>query len=77
MGLVAVQAAAHFTLHIRCENCMRDSVSVMEVPAGDNVPQDADDLVGSAYLENREFRCRPCGSVIGIIVGIEEGVSYA
>lgn len=77
MGHAVLKLAAPFTLHIRCDNCMRDSVKVIEVPFGDDVPRDADELVGSSFLEQQTFRCRPCGGVIGLITGIEEGNSHA
>lgn len=77
MGLAVLKTCAPFTLHVRCENCMRESLKIVEMPIGDDVPRDVDDLAGSAFLEQQSFRCRPCGGVIGIIVGIEQGADYA
>lgn len=73
MGYAVLKSAAPFTLHIRCENCLRDSFKVVEMPVGDDVPRDADELVESVYLEKIPFRCRPCDSVIGRLVGISGG----
>jgi hypothetical protein len=73
MGLAALQSHSPFTLHIRCENCMRDSERTLDMPIGDDAPRDADELVGSVYLESIPFRCQPCGSVIGRLVGINGG----
>jgi hypothetical protein len=70
MGLAAVKAAGWFTLHIRCENCMRDSERAVELPIGDDVPRDAEELIESAFLGQLTFRCQPCGCVIGRLVGI-------
>ncbi|MGM5010002.1 hypothetical protein ACD592_12845 [Rhizobium sp. 969_B3_N1_2] len=76
MGLAALQSSAWFTLYIRCENCMRDSERVVQMPIGDDVPRDADELIESVYLEKIPFRCQPCGSVIGRLVGITGGNAY-
>lgn len=77
MGYAALKSAAPFTLHIRCENCMRASMTVLEIPVGEGVPRDADELIESVFLERTPFRCQPCGSVIGRLVGIEGGGAYA
>lgn len=76
MGLAALKSSAWFTLHIRCENCMRDSEKVVQMPIGDDVPRDAEELIESVYLETIPFRCQPCGSVIGRLVGITGGNAY-
>jgi hypothetical protein len=76
MGYAALRRAAPFTLHIRCENCMRDSVKVVDMPIGDDVPRDAEELIESVYLEKIPFRCQPCSGVIGRLVGISGGNSY-
>lgn len=73
--LAAVQAAAEFTLHIKCESCLRDSQKFIVMPVGDDIPRDAGELIESVYLESIPFRCQPCGSVIGRIVGIDGGMS--
>lgn len=75
MGLAAVQTSAQFMLHIRCENCMRDSEKYVVMPVGEGVPRDADELIESVYLESIPFRCQPCGSVIGRLVGISGGIA--
>lgn len=77
MGLVAYRETADFTLHIRCENCLRDSEKCVQMPIGDGVPRDADELVESVFLESIPFRCQPCGSVIGRITGINGGMTDA
>ncbi|TBY54557.1 hypothetical protein E0H59_13825 [Rhizobium leguminosarum bv. viciae] len=76
MGLAALNSSAWFTLHIRCENCMRDSEKVVQMPIGDDVPRDVEELIESVYLESIPFRCQPCGSVIGRLVGITGGNAY-
>lgn len=77
MGLLALKSSAWFTLHIRCDNCMRDSQKVVQMPVGDDVPRDAEELIESAFLERLPFRCQPCGGLIGRLVGIEGGEGYA
>jgi hypothetical protein len=76
MGLAVLKSPTPFTLHIRCENCMRDSERTVDMPVGDDAPRDADELVGSVYLESIPFRCQPCGSVIGQLIGITVGSQY-
>lgn len=76
MGLAAVQESSPFTLQIRCENCLRESEREVEMPVGEGVPRDAEELIESVFLEKLPFRCRPCGGVIGRLVGISGGCSY-
>jgi hypothetical protein len=76
MGFALLKSAGPFTLHIQCENCLRPSEKIVEVPVGDDAPRDADELIESIYLQSIPFRCQPCGSVIGQLVGITGGNSY-
>jgi hypothetical protein len=73
MGLAVLKSAGQFTLHIRCENCLRESIKEIEIPVGDGAPRDPDELIDSVYLESIPFRCQPCGSAIGQLVGITGG----
>ncbi len=75
MNVAVLRSSAWFTLHIRCENCMRESEKVVEMPLGDDVPRDAEELIESVFLERLSFRCRPCGGVIGRLIGINGGGS--
>lgn len=76
MGLATREATAQFTLYLRCDNCMRESTRDIRLPVGEGIPRDADELVESAFLGDLKFNCRPCGSVIAQLVGIEGGCSY-
>ncbi|KAA0684556.1 hypothetical protein DTW90_36060 [Neorhizobium sp. P12A] len=76
MGHALLREVAPFTLHIRCENCLRDSEMVVEMPIGDDVPRDAEELIESVFLERIPFRCHPCGGVIGRLTGISGGNAY-
>jgi hypothetical protein len=73
MGLAVLKSTAPFTLFLRCDNCMRDSTRCIELPVGDDIPRDPDELIESAFLGSLKFNCRPCGGVIGQLVGIEGG----
>jgi hypothetical protein len=73
MGCTVLKSSAPFTLHIRCENCMRESTRDVELPFGDDVPRDPEELTESAFLGSLTFNCRPCGGVIGQLIGIEGG----
>jgi ribosomal protein S27E len=76
MGWAVLKQTESFTLHIRCENCMRESEKLVAVPVGEDAPRDAEELMGSVYLESIPYRCRPCGSVIGRLIGISGGNRY-
>lgn len=76
MSLAVLQQTAPFTLHLRCDNCMRESTRDILLPVGEGIPRDADELIESAFLGELKFNCRPCGSVIAQLVGIEGGYDY-
>ena len=71
MGVPALQVKASFKLHIRCENCQRESSRVIEVPEADDAPVDPEDMIDSAFLQSIPYSCRPCGGVIGRLFKIE------
>lgn len=73
MGCAVLKMPLPFTLHIRCENCMRESQKAVEVPEGEGAPRDVDEFMESGLIGSLSFHCRPCGSVIGQIIGIEGG----
>jgi hypothetical protein len=58
-------------LHIRCENCTRESTKKVDVPAADDAPIDPEDLIDCAFLQSIAYQCRPCGGVIGRLFRIE------
>ncbi len=62
-----------FTLHIRCENCMRDARRGLTVPVCADMPRDADELLESALLGDMSFRCAHCQGVIGRLFDISVG----
>ncbi len=62
-----------FTLHIRCENCMRETERGLTVPVCADMPKDADDLIQSALLSDMRFCCIHCQSVIGRLLDITVG----
>ncbi len=62
-----------FTLHIRCENCMRESERGLTVPVCADMPTDADELIQSALLSDMRFCCIHCQSVIGQLLDITVG----
>jgi hypothetical protein len=55
---------------------MRESTQAVELPVGDDVPRDPEELSESAFLGNLKFDCRPCGGVIGRLIGIVGGYEY-
>lgn len=70
MGVAAERIPVRLRLHIRCENCLRESSKLLEVPSGTDVPTDAYALEESGLLNNLTFFCRPCESTIGRLFGI-------
>lgn len=62
-----------FTLHIRCENCMRETERGLTVPVCADMPRDADELIQSALLSDMRFCCIHCHSVIGQLFDITVG----
>jgi hypothetical protein len=62
-----------FTLFIRCENCLRETMRDLNVPPGDDAPSDADELIDSGFLNNLSFCCGHCDSAIGRLVGVNVG----
>lgn len=73
MGLALRRDYRSFHLHIRCENCLRETMRVIEVPPGDGSPDDADELIESGFLGNMNFCCSHCDCVIGQLFGISQG----
>ncbi|TBY40866.1 hypothetical protein [Rhizobium leguminosarum] len=71
MGEVALGYKAAFKLHIRCDNCMRESIKAVNVPFADDAPMDPEDLIDSAFLRSIPYYCRPCSGVIGRLFKIE------
>jgi hypothetical protein len=74
MGYALRKSKTEFRLHIRCSNCLRESMRLLEVPAVADAPSDPDELMDSAYLENMPFCCAYCESIIGRLVGIGGGM---
>jgi hypothetical protein len=66
MGLAVLKATAPFTLHIRCDNCLRESRRVIEIPLADEVPRDAEELIESAFLCVSAWNIDPSGGVTGV-----------
>jgi hypothetical protein len=62
-----------FTLHIRCENCLRETTRLLDIPPGDDAPQDTDELLESGFLSGMQFCCNSCESQIGRLFGISYG----
>ncbi|TRC78548.1 hypothetical protein FJV80_24720 [Mesorhizobium sp. WSM4310] len=73
MGLAVRKETRVFTLHVRCTNCLRESVLPIEIPDEEGAPANADDLVESGCLDRIRFQCGPCESVIAQLIGISGG----
>lgn len=67
----ALEYKARFELGIRCDNCMRESSRVVDVPNVDDAPCDPEDLVDSAFLASLYYRCRHCDCQIGRLYRIK------
>ncbi len=73
MGFAQRKTYRAFCLHIRCENCLRETARGLSVPPGDYSPADPDELIESGFLANMAFQCGHCECVIGQLFGISEG----
>lgn len=71
MGYALMKYKA-FTLFLRCENCLRETSRVVEIPPGDDSPRDVDDLLESGFLAQIAFACGPCGNPIAQLIGVKE-----
>jgi hypothetical protein len=74
MGLALEKSNYVFALHIRCSNCLRESVK--EIFGGAGGPADVEDLIESGLIEKVQFSCIHCESAIGQLVAITRGRSY-
>lgn len=70
MQLAYSKPAMAFELHIRCENCTRESVRLLEVPDVDDAPQDVEELAESGLLSGLRFCCARCEGVIGRLFAV-------
>lgn len=70
MQLAYSRPSLAFELHIRCENCARESVRVVEVPDVDDAPQDVEALVDSGLLAGLRYSCAKCEGVIGRLFAV-------
>lgn len=71
MGLALEKSNHLFALHIRCSNCLRESVK--EIFGGDGGPSDVEELIESGLVERVQFSCVHCESVIGQLVAVTKG----
>lgn len=76
MGLAMMKSQPPLRLHIRCENCLRESSRALEVPAGAELPEDMYELAESGYLNNVPFFCAHCESSIGKLFAISGGYQH-
>lgn len=70
MDLALEKCKRNFTLHIRCSNCIRESVK--EIYGGEGGPADVSELIESGLLDRLQFTCVQCDSAIGTIVAITD-----
>lgn len=63
---------ARFRLHLRCDNCIKESIRTLDVPEADDAPCDIDELLDSAFLQSQRFSCDACETPIALIAGIRQ-----
>ncbi|OHV81757.1 hypothetical protein LCM4573_21445 [Rhizobium sp. LCM 4573] len=76
MGLELARSQSPVRLHIRCENCLRESSRVLEPRPGAELSDDPCALAEEGYLDNLPFFCGHCESVIGRLFAISGGKRY-
>lgn len=70
MQLAYCKSSLVFKLHIRCENCQRESVRNLDVPDFEGAPQSVDDLLDSNLLAGMRYCCAHCQCVIGRLFAV-------
>lgn len=70
MGLALEKCNYVFALHIRCSNCLRESVK--EIFSDERGPSNVEELIDSGLVEKIQFSCFQCESVIGQLVAITD-----
>ncbi|MCO4316312.1 hypothetical protein M8997_003880 [Phyllobacterium sp. 21LDTY02-6] len=71
MGLALQASSRVFALHIRCSNCLKESVQ--EIFGGQSGPSDVEELIESGLIGQVRYSCVHCESAIGQLVAITEG----
>lgn len=64
------QVVARFKLHMRCENCLRESSTTLDIPDVVDAPTTVAELRESGVLEHESFVCAECESTIAHLVAI-------
>lgn len=59
-----------FSMHLRCNNCVRPSVRSVVVPKVEGAPSTVEEFLNSAAMEGVPFHCRYCESSIGTLVAV-------
>jgi hypothetical protein len=76
MGLAMMKSQPPLRLHIRCENCLRESSRLLEAPQGVDLPDDPYELAEGGYLNSVPFFCVGCESTIGKLFAISGGYRH-
>lgn len=63
------RSAVQFTLHLRCDGCLKESVRIVDAPSADDAPTDVDELIESEFLAGMTYSCPRCECRIGRLVG--------
>ena len=64
------QVVARFKLHLRCENCLRESSKVLDIPDVIDAPTTVAELRDSGVLDAQTFVCIECESTIAHLVAV-------
>lgn len=62
---------ASFIVHLRCANCLKDSVRRLDVPEAEEAPTSIDELLESNYLAEQRYACTRCDSAIATVTGVQ------
>ena len=58
-------------LHVRCAHCLKLYQQMVDVPVGDDVPTDGDELIESAFIREMRFSCPKDESTFAEIVAFK------
>lgn len=70
MGCTTTSRPQAFTLHIRCENCMKEQIRSVPVPDAEDAPTDIDEFLGSNLLASLTYKCPGCDCVVGQLFAV-------
>ncbi len=67
---MSAEIVVRFEMHVRCENCARDSVLMLDVPNVEGAPTTIDDVLGSGLIDRQPYSCAGCECPAASLIAI-------